>query len=181
MSVSLQPTIDDSRTNATFEEIMWALSRPGLVRTLPSAGLAVIGESLLDAECSFAVVDDAEFARVLSKTGARSAPLQEADYVFATANIAEKISELAKLRIGTLNYPDHAATLFMPARFGFGARLMLTGPGVKDSITIAIDGIDPSFWRARAQAVRYPLGWDVYLVDGDRVIGLPRSTRIEVL
>lgn len=181
MNVSLRPTIADSRTNATFEEIMWALSRPGLVRTLPSAGLAAIGECLLDAECSFAVVDDAEFARALSKTRARSVPLQEADYVFATADTPEKTLEFAKLRIGTLNYPDHAATLFIPARFGFGARLMLTGPGIKDRVTIAMDGIDPSFWRVRAQAVRYPLGWDVYLVDGDRVIGLPRSTRIEVL
>ncbi|WP_234685115.1 phosphonate C-P lyase system protein PhnH [Bradyrhizobium monzae] len=181
MSVSLQPTTEDSRTNATFEEIMWALSRPGLVRTLPSAGLAAIGESLLDAECSFAVVDDAEFARVLSKNGARSAPMQEADYVFATADTAEKTSQFAKLRIGSLNYPDHAATLFIPARFGLGARLMLSGPGIKDGVTVAVDGIDPSFWRVRAQAVRYPLGWDVYLVDGDHVIGLPRSTRIEVL
>lgn len=181
MNVALQPTIDDTRTNTTFEEMMWALSRPGLIRTLPSAGLAPIGESLLDRECTVAVVDDAEFARVLSRTGARSAPLQEADYVVATADTAEKASAFAELRIGTLDYPDQAATLFVPARFGFGARLMLTGPGVKDSVTIAVDGIDASFWRVRTEAIRYPLGWDVYLVDGDRVIGLPRSTRIEVL
>ncbi|WP_145720206.1 phosphonate C-P lyase system protein PhnH [Mesorhizobium tianshanense] len=33
----------------------------------------------------------------------------------------------------------------------------------------------------RARAIRYRLGWDLYLVDGDRVVGIPRSTKIEVL
>ncbi|MFS8046120.1 phosphonate C-P lyase system protein PhnH [Rhizobium sp. BR 314] len=29
--------------------------------------------------------------------------------------------------------------------------------------------------------LRYPLGWDLYLVDGKRLLGIPRSTKIEVL
>ncbi|WP_368518087.1 phosphonate C-P lyase system protein PhnH [Rhizobium sp.] len=33
----------------------------------------------------------------------------------------------------------------------------------------------------RAKAIRYPLGWDLYLVDGRRLLGIPRSTTIEVL
>ncbi|TCM76717.1 phosphonate C-P lyase system protein PhnH [Rhizobium sp. BK068] len=181
MTNALQPTAEDMRTNATFEELMWALSRPGLVRALPSSGLAAIGESLLDRECSFAVLHDLDVAQALGRTGARAAALPDADYVFATADTREKASAFASLRIGTLAYPDHAATLFVPAKFGFGSRLRLAGPGVKDSVTIAIDGIDPRFWQVRAEAMRYPLGWDVYLVDGDRVIGLPRSTKIEVL
>ncbi|WP_434733076.1 phosphonate C-P lyase system protein PhnH [Rhizobium sp. YTUHZ044] len=178
---SLHPTADDMRTNATFEELMWALSRPGLVRTLPSSGLAAIGESLLDRECSFAVLDDADFAHAIGRTGARATALPDADYVFAMADTYEKASAFSSLRIGTLAYPDQAATLFVPASFGFGSRLRLTGPGVKDSVTIAVHGIDAAFWQVRAEAIRYPLGWDVYLVDGDRVIGLPRSTTIEVL
>ncbi|TWI33142.1 hypothetical protein [Mesorhizobium tianshanense] len=38
MTLSLLPTADDSRTNASFEELMWALSRPGLIRTCLPAG-----------------------------------------------------------------------------------------------------------------------------------------------
>ncbi|MBX5101251.1 phosphonate C-P lyase system protein PhnH [Rhizobium lentis] len=181
MTNALQPTADDMRTNATFEELMWALSRPGLVRTLPFSGLAAIGESLLDRECSLAAPDDGNLAQALGRTGARAAALPDADYVFATADTREKASAFASLRTGTLAYPDQAATLFACASFGFGTRLRLTGPGVNDSVTIAIDGIDPRFWQVRAEAMRYPLGWDVYLVDGYRVIGLPRSTKIEVL
>lgn len=181
MTNALHPTADDMRTNATFEELMWALSRPGLVRTLPSSGLAAFGESLLDRECSFAAPDDRDLAQTLGRSGARAAALPDADYVFASADTREKASAFASLRIGTLAYPDHAATLFVPAKFGFGSRLRLTGPGVKDSLTIAIHGIDAAFWQVRAKAIRYPLGWDVYLIDSDRVIGLPRSTKIEVL
>jgi alpha-D-ribose 1-methylphosphonate 5-triphosphate synthase subunit PhnH len=181
MPLRLLPTIDDSRTNAAFEELMWALSRPGLARTLPSGGLAVMAESLLDRECSFHVADDADLEGTLKRSGARGVSISEAEYVFAAIDTEDKVAMLAPLRIGTLAYPDESTTLFAPTRFGVGQGLRLTGPGIKDSVTIALDGVDPSFWQMRAQAIRYPLGFDVYLVDGDRVIGLPRSTKIEVL
>lgn len=181
MILSLLPTVDDSRTNTAFEEMMWALSRPGLVRRLPASGLAVMAESLLDGECSFHVVDDPEFAQSLTRSGARAVSMDEADYVFTTIETEDKVAALSSLRIGTLAYPDEAATLIAPARFGVGQGLRLTGPGIKGSVTIALDGIDPSFWRMRERAIRYPLGFDIYLVDGDDVIGLPRSTKIEVL
>ncbi|UCI31703.1 phosphonate C-P lyase system protein PhnH [Mesorhizobium sp. B4-1-4] len=181
MTLALVPTVDDSRTNAAFEEMMWALSRPGFVRTLPSGGWAVMAESLLDRECSFHVMNDPDFAQSLARSGARAVSIDAADYVFTTIETENKVAALSSLRIGTLAYPDEAATLIALVRFGFGQGLRLTGPGIKDSVTIALDGVDPSFWRMRAKAIRYPLGFDVYLVDGDDVIGLPRSTRIEVL
>lgn len=181
MTLSLLPTIDDSRTNAAFEEMMWALSRPGLVRTLPSGGRAVMAESLLDRECSFHVMNDSDFEQALTRSGARAVSMDAADYVFTTIGTEDEVAALSTLCIGTLAYPDEAATLIAPVRFGFGQGLRLTGPGIKDSVTIALDGIDPSFWRVREKAIRYPLGFDVYLVDGDDVIGIPRSTKIEVL
>jgi len=101
--------------------------------------------------------------------------------MFTAINSAEKVDALASLRIGTLAYPDDAATLFATARLGSGQRLSLTGPGIKDSVTIEIGGIDRSFWQMRRKAIRYPLGWDLYLVDGKRLLGIPRSTTIEVL
>ncbi|QRM33262.1 phosphonate C-P lyase system protein PhnH [Microvirga sp. VF16] len=175
------PTVDDSRTNAAFDELMWALSRPGLVRTLPAGGLAVIAESLLDRECSFHIADDVDFEATLKRSGARAVSIGEAEYVFAAIDTADKVAGLAPLCIGTLAHPDESTTLLAPACLGFGQRLRLTGPGIKDSVTIALNGIDPSFWHMREQAIRYPLGFDVYLVDGDRIVGLPRSTKIEVL
>lgn len=181
MANNLLPTLDDTRTNATFEELMWALSRPGEPRELPVEGLWPLAESLLDRECSFHVTTDPALDLKMAATGARRMPLADADYVFATVDSAEDVEALSRLRIGSLLYPDDAATLFAPARFGTGQRLRLTGPGIKESVTIEVDGIDPAFWPMRAKAIRYPLGWDLYLVNGKRLLGIPRSTKIEVL
>ncbi len=181
MAHNLLPTLDDTRTNATFEELMWALSRPGQLREMPGEGFWILAESLLDRECSFHAPNDPSLDTMLATTGARRAPLAEADYVFAALDSAESVEALSSLRIGTLAYPDDAATLFVTAKFGIGQRLRLTGPGIKDSITIEIDGIDPGLWHMRRKAIRYPLGWDLYLVDGKRLLGIPRSTTTEVL
>jgi len=181
MTLAILPTADDSRTNATFDELMWALSRPGLQRTLPFAGFEALAESLIDRECSFHVRNDAALSKKLAETGAHPAALDKADYVFATLGSAADVAALAGLRIGTLPYPDEAATLFAPARIGSGQTLRLSGPGIKNTLTIEIGGIDPSFWPMREKAIRYPLGWDLYLADGDRLVGIPRSTKIEVL
>jgi len=35
-------------------------------------------------------------------------------------------------------------------------------------------------WTLREQICRFPLGWDTLLVAADRVLGLPRTTQIEV-
>jgi alpha-D-ribose 1-methylphosphonate 5-triphosphate synthase subunit PhnH len=180
MTLSLLPTENDSRTNATFDELMWALSRPGLMRTLPFQGFDFVAESLIDRECTF-FADDAALDRRLADTGARCTPLDKAEYVFAPLATETDVAAVSHLRIGTLAYPDEAATLFAPARIGSGQRLRLTGPGIKDALTIEIGGIHPSFWAMRDKAIRYPLGWDLYLVDADRLVGLPRSTKIEVL
>jgi alpha-D-ribose 1-methylphosphonate 5-triphosphate synthase subunit PhnH len=181
MAFSILPTADDSRTNAVFEELMWALSRPGLVRTLPGGGFSTMAESLVDRECTFHVAANADLDQALALTGARRATIANADYVFASLAIADEICDLSALRLGTLAYPDEAATLFAPVRLGSGQQLRLSGPGIKDSLCVAIDGIDASFWQLRDKAIRYPLGFDLYLVDGDHVVGIPRSTKVEVL
>ena len=102
MAHNLLPTLDDTRTNATFEELMWALSRPGQVRELPTAGFWPLAESLLDRECSFHAADDPTLDAQMAATGARRLPLASADYVFATINSAEKLAALSTLRIGSL-------------------------------------------------------------------------------
>ncbi len=56
----------------------------------------------------------------------------------------------------------------------------LRGPGIRDARTIAPAGLPDAFWRERAQfAPRFPCGIDCYLVCGDMLIGLPRTTIVE--
>lgn len=181
MTLSILPTAGDIRTNAAFEELMWALARPGLERRLPTAGFRAIAETLIDRECTFQAADDVALSELLMLTGGKPAAIENTDYVFAPLATAEDVAMLSGLRIGTLACPDEAATLFASARFGAGQALRLIGPGIRGSLTIRIDGVHPSFWRMRASSIHYPLGWDLYVLDGDRLIGIPRSTKIEVL
>jgi alpha-D-ribose 1-methylphosphonate 5-triphosphate synthase subunit PhnH len=67
------------------------------------------------------------------------------------------------------------------AFFGEGLKLRLTGPGIETALDIAIGGVDAALWPLRAARCRYPAGFDLFLIDGSRVMGLPRSTQIEVL
>ena len=55
----------------------------------------------------------------------------------------------------------------------------LSGPGIKDRVTIAPQGLAPDFWeQATVNRDRFQLGVDILFVAGNAMIGLPRSTRI---
>jgi alpha-D-ribose 1-methylphosphonate 5-triphosphate synthase subunit PhnH len=52
------------------------------------------------------------------------------------------------------------------------------GPGIRDTATVAIDGLPADFWQQRAAlAARLPLGIDLYFVAGQQVLAMPRTTR----
>jgi alpha-D-ribose 1-methylphosphonate 5-triphosphate synthase subunit PhnH len=54
-----------------------------------------------------------------------------------------------------------------------------SGPGIRDTVTVAIDGLPPDFWRQRtALAAQLPLGVDLFFVAGQDVLALPRTTRL---
>lgn len=176
----LLPTAEDMRTNATFDALMWALARPGRVQPLPFPGLLALAESLLDRECSFYCSNEALKADI-ARTGANAVALDEAEYVFASVGNQADLFALSTMLSGNLLYPDASATIFAEAQIGSGTGLRLTGPGINGALDIAIGGVHPDFWTLRAEIIRYPLGWDIYLADGASLIGIPRSTKIEVL
>lgn len=181
MSVAmLSPDADEIFANAGFDALMWALARPGKVHTLPASGFTAIIASLIDRECTFYTTEH-DLAAPLAATGARSVRLSEADYVFARLAASHEIAPMERLKTGNLLYPDESATLIVPARLGEGLRLRLSGPGIDGAVDVSIGGMDRGFWGLRETLVRYPLGFDLYVVDGNRVIGIPRSTKVEVL
>jgi len=176
------PVPDDfeMRTNATFEALMWALSRPGTVQTLPFPGMAGIAEALLDRECRV-FCDDPALGDQIAPFGALPVPLPLADHAFLSLAGSEALERVAQVQVGSDLYPDEGATVVAPASFGAGQRLRLTGPGIEGATEIAIDGLAPGFWSLRAARCRYPAGFELFLISGAEVIGLPRSTMIEVL
>lgn len=172
------PDAFEVRTNATFEALMWAIARPGSVQDLPAPGMAEVAEALLDRECRVFCDDPALTDRVASLGAARVA-LPLADHCFLSLDMA--LDRLAQVAVGSALYPDDGATVVAQARFGTGQRLRLSGPGIETFAHIALDGIAPGFWALRAALCRYPAGFDLFLICGAQVIGLPRSTTIEVL
>ncbi len=178
-------------SQAVFRAVLQALSEPGTVHALeqplqPPAGLHPSTARLLLALADFetpvwlAPELAGDCARwVAFHTGAPAAK-SPGDARFAVVNAGDAAAPLALFDPGEERYPDKSATLFIQvAALDGGDSVALSGPGIPDSRTIAPAGLGAEFWRqAAANQRRYPLGVDMLLVSGDRLLGLPRSTAI---
>ena len=168
----------EAGTHATFEALMWAFSMPGQVRQLEASqsAFAAIADALLDLETS-AFTTDVALETKLRATGAKLKALEDAEYVFLPQ--LTDLEPLHAVRRGSTLYPDHAATLIVGAKLETGTKLHLTGPGIQTALELRTN-LPLEFWQLRDEVIAYPIGWDVLIVDGSRVLGLPRTTRIEV-
>lgn len=178
MNAHPTPSDFEARTNATYDALMWALARPGLPRTLPVAGHVGIIEALIDRECAV-YTDDSELQNAVQNTGAQLVDLPKADHLFLTQ--PPSAEDLRKVAIGSDLYPDAGATLVLPADFGSGQKIRISGTGVDGSLELLVAGIDTGFWKTRQEILRYPTGFELFLLQSDQIIGIPRSTKVEVL
>lgn len=171
------PTLEDLRDNAAFEALMWAMARPGTVQDLPD-GIGDLALALLDRETRVHAEDPA-LGRLIAATGALLVPPDQADHAFcATASGA--MAALAALPVGSALYPDEGATLVMPATIGTGSLLLLSGPGIEGHSNLRLGGLPEGLLELRNARCRYPEGIDLVFVDGRQIVGLPRSTSVEV-
>ncbi|GAA4283010.1 phosphonate C-P lyase system protein PhnH [Brevibacterium daeguense] len=112
------------------------------------------------------------------------------------ARLALSLSEpdpasIRQLGVGTAFAPHHGALLFQhvdalgegSAAGGAAIRLRLSGPGVDGTAEITVDGVGSDFFAARETLVaNFPTGIDVLFVSPEgTVLGLPRTTKVEVL
>ena len=172
----------EGRTQQTFAALMWALSYPGRPQTLAGTGLArfeLIAEALIDLETSYYTADQ-ELAQRLRFTGARAYPPATAQYQFYPVLTSSDLDSVADAPVGTYAYPDEGATIVVGCTAGEGDMVSLSGPGIQHPLRLQVAGLPSRFWHVREQAIRYPLGWDIFLVTADSVIGVPRSTIVEV-
>ena len=192
-------TPTENAARVTFTQLLWALSYPGRRMRLPGSPTATaqaatfnscvaIGNTLLDLETSF-FTPDAELSHALTRTGARNVTAPDAAYHFYpdlshTQQISTFLAHAREASVGTLLYPDQAATLIVGCKLDagstFGDTLRLRGAGIASETLLTVGGIPAAFWQLREERVLYPIGWDLFLVDGDQVVGLPRTTLIEV-
>ncbi|MEL6203121.1 MAG: phosphonate C-P lyase system protein PhnH [Pseudomonadota bacterium] len=172
------PSIEENRANSVFDALLWSLSRPGLKRALPGEGEALIVEALIDRECSVFCADTFLIPLVL-RTGAHIVELPQADHAFLGS--VKSADVLRELNRGSDLYPDDGATAIVQVSFGLGQRLRFSGPGVEVPLELELAGLPNGFWETRTQIMRYPMGFDLFLLDGPDIVGVPRSTIVEVI
>lgn len=178
MQIAPNPSEFEARTNATYEVLMWALSRPGLIRDLPAPGEEGLIDALIDRECAVHC-GPLKLTEHAARSGAAIVPMGEADHVFLPSELTPALLRI--LRQGSDLHPEDGATLVLSATLQTGHGLRLTGPGVDGALDVFIDGLPDGFWQMRRDVMRYPMGFEIFLIDGSRVMGLPRSTAVEVL
>lgn len=185
-------------TQAVFRTLLDVLSRPGTVGTienvLPAARASGTHRARADlaafaallALCDYttpvwlAQPDTALASALRFHTGA---PIVDEPHEasFAYVHDAQTLPALASFPLGEPEEPEHAVTLLVRVEaLDGGTPVVLSGPGIKTTQTIAPLGLPAHFWEERAAlAPLFPCGIDCYLVCGDAVVGLPRTTRVE--
>lgn len=175
-----------------FRTVLQAMAEPGRVETLrssaePPKGLdssaAAVILTLVDFETPIWLSErnSAAWARWMTfHTGAPivSDPRRAR---FALLSRDQPWPDLKEFDPGEDRYPDRSATLLVlcDALVG-GPSMRLTGPGIETHREIAPRGLPNAFWDDVAQnTARFPLGFDMILIAGSELAGLPRTTHAE--
>ncbi|GGG62228.1 carbon-phosphorus lyase subunit PhnH [Salipiger pallidus] len=167
-----------------FRAALQAMAMPGTIHEVSgasapaplSAAAAVLLLTLCDRETllHLAPGHDVQGVRdwVAFHIGAPIVPAGEAMFALGTW---EALASHDAYAIGTPEYPDRAATLIVEVASLDGKGARLTGPGIRDEAFLPV----PDVAAFRANARRFPLGWDAMLTCGPRLAAIPRSTTVE--
>ena len=99
-----------------------------------------------------------------------------AEAVFAVGTW-DALQPVTRFAIGRADYPDRAVTLVVEMVELSSTGMVLTGPGIETTGMLSL----PEVAAFQANRALFPLGFDTYLTCGDRLAGLPRSTRVEAV
>lgn len=185
----LQPAFDNPAHAAQqcFRAAIKALAEPGLAQTVPLApALGALAPatyalclSLLDADTPVWLASAFDTPEVRANLSFHcGCPLAERreDAAFAVLDLAG-LDDLSGFANGSERYPDQSCTLLIQLdRLDGGAVLHWQGPGIPGERQVELP-LPWCFWKQRAARGDFPRGLDAYFAAGERVVGLPRSTR----
>lgn len=197
----MAPGFADStaQSQVVFRGALDAMARPGTPVRLPQTALvsptpntnavaASVLLALLDQDCTLwlspGLATGPAAAWLRFHTGCRlETDCSKADFVWA-ASIAE-LPPLRQLQQGSAEYPDQSATCVVDvaawrtAAVSDAGAFTLRGPGVRDAITLAVDGMDAAFVQQHhAMCAHAPCGVDILCCADDALLGFPRSVRL---
>lgn len=179
-------------SQAVFRRCLSAFSNPGAVTTIESdaaapAGLCAAANavmlSLLDQDTKLWLspgVGGSVAGHLRFHTGC--IPVSHpalADFAFIGQ--PRDLPPLEAFPVGSDEHPERSATLIVQvAGLSPEGGWRLSGPGIREGRRLAADGLGQEFVSRWAEnCARFPRGVDMLLVCGNRVCGLPRTTRIE--
>ena len=188
-------------SQAMFRVALDALSHPGRCMTVhhdaevPKIGhpaSAALLLALLDSDCTLwlspSLTNSDAAAWLRFHTGCQLVThVNQA--MFAWVAMGDAMPALDSFSQGSDNAPDQSATcvLDLPlleakARSESGAvQWALKGPGIQDVNHLSVDGLAVDFlaqWTANHAS--FPRGVDVYLASAQQLVGLPRTTSIQL-
>lgn len=180
------PSLDAQRA---FRALLDAWARPGTIATIDGLDEAPQGFDLASASLALTLVDQ-DTPVWLSDSMAPAAdwlrfhcgcPIADDPFkaVFAFAR-ADDALDLDRFNTGAALSPEEGATLVLQAEgLNGGAKMKLTGPGIRTEQPFQISGVPARLWSKRAEiAVDFPAGLDIILTSGARLISIPRTTRL---
>lgn len=165
-----------------FRELVEAFSRPGDIREIGDCIDGVVAQravlaTLMDGEMTLAnphgKIAPADWPLLQAKPGTS----EHARYVAANGGRAPDFAPA----LGSLESPEFGATVLIEVdRLGQGEiALELSGPGIDGQRQLRLAGLHPDWLTRRADWVGcFPLGVDLLLSDTQRIVALPRTTRI---
>jgi alpha-D-ribose 1-methylphosphonate 5-triphosphate synthase subunit PhnH len=183
------PVLDGQKL---FRQLLNALSQPGTVHELhgpvpPQAGMgsALWGGllALCDLEINVWIAPEMDSSGLRSSlkfhSGCRFCDDPE-DADFAVLDAAAPLY-IDAFRRGDPKNPERSTTLFIRVEQLVTDRgWHLSGPGIPEQRRLDIGASHPDLLAAlRANRPTFPCGLDVFFVCGERLVGVPRSTRIE--
>jgi alpha-D-ribose 1-methylphosphonate 5-triphosphate synthase subunit PhnH len=181
------PVFDSQRN---FRELLQAMARPAAPRIVPvpaaapapilPATMAVL-LTLCDADTALWLQqpNDAVALHLRFHAGVRLVQ-EPADADFALITEPSSMPPLSQFAHGELRYPDRSASLIVQVEgFDDNAGRRFAGPGIRDVEQLAIEGLPAGFWQQRAaMSAQLPLGIDLIFISGERMVALPRTTRV---
>ena len=184
-------------TQQCFKAMLLALARPGTIHPLDQGlgkafshlssppSLCAVAHTVLDEQVTLAPCSsdaDPWVEELVSCTGTRRAPLAEADYVLCKS--VPTLSQIRLIKQGTLHAPEDGATLLVWSDqeiSGTAGTVGIAGPGIESSVSIQVnDTLLGLFKRRMAVHFEYPMGFDVFVVGPEGVLGLPRTSTLEI-
>lgn len=168
-----------------YRSILEAMSRPGRIQNIAfsqsdSDAMTAILATLLDGEVSLSDPDKLLNVDDWAMLQASKAEPGFADYIVCSGSNTPDFEP----KQGTLSSPEYSATLLLQVESltSGSSRMRLHGPGVETAEEVSVSGLSEDWLTRREDWVyAFPLGVDMILVAKDEIIGLPRTTRLDMI